>query len=617
MAEQEQNSVPNTGTIKISKIKLDPARELMANATSQIPIASHSRQGSGISAVEPTKIDPPAGVRKLSLKLKTDTPQESPNVPVTPPVVPAADNAAPAAPQKVDTTTMRLKIRRQPAAPAAMPVAPGTPSAGGAGEQSVASSNSPSKRITLKLRPISSGETSNDANETKATVVVQNPVAPPPPAVQNDDAAKTAAPTGVAAAPIPAVTKRPTVAIPAVTVDDIAAAQTVKIPAVSPVAAPTSAKEDADDATVKIARPTRSVAVGVPGSLIPNMEEKATAAAPATSTATAAQTIKLTAAMKPQHTETATSPVPKMKPIPTPVVPAPAPAEASAEQGSSTGTAAKTIKLTAAMKPQFTQTATSPVPKVKPLPAPPTAAPGRDPIAAKTIKLTAAVKPQHTETATAPVPKVDSTADLASAPTQVQSQPEQPSQVTNSAPTVAEKIVAPQTPASRPAASAPTIKLTPSVTSAANETVGTKTIKLTTPTPAAGLKKPDIASAPTVSADQSDAPGEEAPKKKGFGLSLKKPAALKKPAPAVTPSSATAAKPAATPTPAPAARKEEKAVASSGTKAEPGVVFLILSIVALLVLTFSAFIMTIQYLKMYEEKKINIPYWEELSGVKK
>lgn len=610
MAEQEQNPVPNTGTVKISKIKLDPARELMSKATSQIPVAPH-RQENSISAAEPTKIEPPAGVRKLTLKLKSDdsTPDDPTPVEKTVPEVEAV-------PKKVDTTTMRLKIRRQPTAPAAMPVAPGTPSAGGAGEQSVASSNSPSKRMTLKLRPISSGGTSNDANETNATVVMQNPVAPPSPAVQNDDAAKTAAPTSVDAAPIPAVTKRPTVAIPAATVDDLAAASTVAIPAVPPVV-PSSAKKDADDATVKIARPTRTVAAGTPGSLIPNVEEET--AAPATPPATAAKTIKLTAAMKLLHTQTATSPVPKMKPIPSPVVPVPPVIESVPEKETSTGTAAKTIKLTAAMKPQLTQTATSPVPKVKPIPPPPTAAPGRDPIAAKTIKLTAAMKPQLTQTATSPVPKVEAV-DPASAPTQVQpSEPEKPA-VSSSAPTVVEKIPV----ANRTVASAPTIKLTQPVTDAANNSVGTKTIKMSAPTPAAGLKKP--ASAATaeqapVTAESAPAPAaEDAQKKKGFSLSLKKPAALKKPATAPS----VKLTPAPAPSPAPAATKEEKkeekkpvAAVGSSAKAEPGVVFLIMSIVALLVLTFSVFIMTIQYLKMYEEKKINIPYWEELSGLKK
>ena len=646
MAEQEQNPVPNTGTVKLSKIKLDPARELMAKAASQIPVAPH-RQDSSISASAQTTIAPPSGAKKLTLKLRTDNvPQPEPAAAETPVSAPAAP--APAA--KLDTTTMRLKVRRQPTAPSAMPaVTPAAPAAAaGTPAGNGAAPSSPSKITSLKLKPVIPAST---------TAASEAPAQPTPAA--------------------PSVTKRPTVAIPAATVADFATSQTVVLsPATATAAAPAapavpaaaSAKENADDATVKIARPTRSVAVGTPGSLIPNVpsseqiqekqaatEAASTAAktikltaamkplqtqtatspvpkvkpvpqpvAPAatpsaeTTTGTAAKTIKLTAAMKPQLTQTATSPVPKVKPIPAPSA-APAPAVTPSAE-TTTGTAAKTIKLTAAMKPQLTQTATSPVPKVKPIPAPPTSALGRDPIAAKTIKLTSAMKPQMTQTATSPVPKVQNVAEQAP--------------VSPSAPTVAEKVPAPHV-----GASAPTIKLTTPVVEEANKSIPTETIKLTPPTPAHGLEKTET----TVTENDSAATAQ--PQKGLGGLTLKKPSLskisslLKKPA-AVSPSAQTQVKTtgtaAAGTTPADATvvmkapvdatvvmKDTDKHVdlkqetAAAATKAEPGVFFLILSIVALLVLCFSVFVLTVQYLNMYEGKNIKVPGWEELSGVKK
>ena len=270
---------------------------------------------------------------------------------------------------------------------------------------------------------------------------------------------------------------------------------------------------------------------------------------------------------------------------------------------------------------QLTQTATSPVPKVKPIPVPPTTAPGRDPIAAKTIKLTAAVKPQLTQTATAPVPKVTNIQNIASAPTVVEKAPEQQAPI-------------------QAAPSAPTIKLTAPVTEAANSAVTTNTVKLASPK-LATLKKPEAApqpvapSAPTVvekvpeiqpEAAEPSAPTvsqfedtieeqEETPAKKGFDLksllSFLKPKA--KPAEEalqeeITETEETAEEEIA---------EAETEVAVVTGKAEPGVAFLILSIVAMLALIFCLFVMTVQYLNMYEGKNIKVPGWEELSGVKK
>ena len=589
MAEQAQNPVPGTGTVKLSKIKLDPARELMAQAASQIPVAPHRQSmtpaAGTISATEQKTITPPTGASRLTLKLRPNLPLDATPAAETP--APAEETPAPA-PQKLDTTTMRLKIRRQPSVPAAMPAAPAT-----ASNPAPATDNAPASGIApLKLKPLS---TSSSIPVTAATPA---PAAP--------------------AAPAPAVTKRPTVAIPAATVDAFVAApkiqKTEETPAPAPIPAPATAKEVSDDATVKIARPSRSVPVGTPGSLIPN----AAAAQPeaAAPTETAAKTIKLTAAMKPLHTQTATSPVPKVKPIPQPVA-APA-SEATAETAPH---AAKTIKLTAAMKPQLTQTATSPVPKVKPIPVPPTTAPGRDPIAAKTIKLTAAIKPQMTQTATSPVPKISNVQNIASAPTVVEKVPEQ------------------QT-ATQPAPSAPTIKLTAPVTEAANNAVTTSTVKLTPPK-LATLKKPEAApqpvtpSAPTViekapeiqtpAAVEPSAPTvseleetleeqEETPKKKGFNLSALKNLPFLKPK-KVEPAEDTVED--ETVLPGETTAEEAEVIAPATGKAEPGAVFLTLSIVAMLALIFCLFVMTVQYLNMYEGKNIKVPGWEELSGVKK
>jgi hypothetical protein len=260
------------------------------------------------------------------------------------------------------------------------------------------------------------------------------------------------------------------------------------------------------------------------------------------------------------------------------------------------------------MKPQLTQTATTPVPKVKPIPVPPTTAPGRDPIAAKTIKLTAAVKPQMTQTATAPVPKVTNIQSIASAPTVVEKAPE------------------PQ-PAAQPAPSAPTIKLTAPVTEAANNAVSTNTVKLSPPK-LSTLKKPEVApqpvkpSAPTVVEKVPEVPPtpaepvtptalefeeqEETPAKKGFDLKSK----LSFLKPKAAPEEETAEEPIAE-------EMTETEIAAPAGKAEPGVAFLLVSIVAMLALIFCLFVMTVQYLNMYEGKNIKVPGWEELSGVKK
>ena len=540
MAEQTPNPAPGTGTVKLSKIKLDPARERMNQAASQIPVAPHrpgmTPSSGTISAVEQKTITPPVGATKLTLKLKSDAPQTAA------PAQPAA--AAPAvetpAPQKLDTTTMRLKIRRQPAAPGAMPSAPATT------PNQAPAANTPAAGVSpMKLKPLS---TSSSIPVTAAT---QAPAAPAQPA-----------------AAAPAVTKRPTVAIPAATVEAFAAAPTIKMtdatPAPAPIPAPPTAKEVSDDATVKIARPSRSVPIGTPGSLIPN-----TPAAGQETTASA-----------------------------------------------DTSTAAKTIKLTAAMKPLQTQTATSPVPKVKPIPQPiavtPSAETTEAPQAAKTIKLTAAVKPQMTQTATSPVPKVTNVPNIASAPTIAEKAPEQPT-------------------GTQAASSAPTIKLTAPVTEAANSTVSTNTVKLSPPK-LATLKKPEAVtpSAPTVAEKTPEiqkTPAEpstptvsefeetveeldETPVKKGFDLkallSFLKPKAA----------SAEEGEEETTEDPIAEEMPETEAVATTA-KAEPGVAFLIVSIVAMLALIFCLFVMTVQYLNMYEGKNIKVPGWEELSGVKK
>jgi hypothetical protein len=260
----------------------------------------------------------------------------------------------------------------------------------------------------------------------------------------------------------------------------------------------------------------------------------------------------------------------------------------------------------------MTQTATSPVPKVKPIPVPPTTAPGRDPIAAKTIKLTAAVKPQMTQTATSPVPKVTNVPNIESAPTIAEKAPEQPT-------------------GTQAASSAPTIKLTAPVTEAANSTVSTNTVKLSPPK-LATLKKPEAVtpSAPTVAEKTPEiqkTPAEpstptvsefeetveeldETPVKKGFDLkallSFLKPKAA----------SAEEGEEETTEDPIAEEMPETEAVATTA-KAEPGVAFLIVSIVAMLALIFCLFVMTVQYLNMYEGKNIKVPGWEELSGVKK
>jgi hypothetical protein len=167
---------------------------------------------------------------------------------------------------------------------------------------------------------------------------------------------------------------------------------------------------------------------------------------------------------------------------------------------------------------------------------------------------------------------------------------------------------------------------------------------LTPPTPALGLEKTETTIA------ENDSAATAQPQKGLGGLTLKKPSLskisslLKKPA-AVSPSAQTQVKttdtaaagttpadatvvmkdPAAkTPVDATVVMKDtdkhvalKQGTAAATTKAEPGVFFLILSIVALLVLCFSVFVLTVQYLNMYEGKNIKVPGWEELSGVKK
>ena len=59
--------------------------------------------------------------------------------------------------------------------------------------------------------------------------------------------------------------------------------------------------------------------------------------------------------------------------------------------------------------------------------------------------------------------------------------------------------------------------------------------------------------------------------------------------------------------------KKGKAPAAPGAKAEPGVVFLILSIVALLIMSFTILISVAQYCNMYEGSKVKLHIMEQPS----